>query len=108
MKTAGVMSRNTYCLIQRRGLNPKDYLVLKDLNYTIVIQHKQTGAIKILERRNTGGRKKNGSVAQMDRAVVSQVRVLTEPMPAEVSQRIGLPPLENDISERRNDSRKDC
>lgn len=39
-------------IIKRRGLNPADYLVVKDLNYTLIIKHRVTGRIKLLDRNN--------------------------------------------------------
>lgn len=49
-KMKGGMSRNTYYVVKRRGLRPQDYELVKDLNFTIILRHKVTKVIKILER----------------------------------------------------------
>ena len=39
-------------LIRRRGLDPKDYVVVKVLNYSLFIKNRHTGIIKIIDKRS--------------------------------------------------------
>lgn len=39
-------------LIRRRGLDPKDYVVVKALNYTMFLKNRHTGVIKIIDKRS--------------------------------------------------------
>lgn len=57
-KIQGGMPRNAYYLVMRRGLRPQDYELVKNLNYMIILRHKETKTIKILDR-NLRRRSKN-------------------------------------------------
>lgn len=37
--------------IRRAGYNPDDYTVIRELNFTILIRHRSTGATEIVEKR---------------------------------------------------------
>ena len=39
-------------LIRRRGLDPKEYTVVRVLNYSLWIRHRKTGVIKIIDKRS--------------------------------------------------------
>ena len=39
-------------MLKQRKLNPDDYVVLKRLNYTIVLRNLRTGMIKYLDKRS--------------------------------------------------------
>ena len=39
-------------MLRRRNLNPDDYVVLRRLNYVIVLRHTGTGMIKYLDKRS--------------------------------------------------------
>lgn len=45
-------NHNQKIMLQRRGLNPDDWLVVKSLNYTLIIKHRVTGRIKLLDRQS--------------------------------------------------------
>ena len=36
--------------LNRNGLDPSAYVVLRDMLYTIVIQHRETGEIQVAEK----------------------------------------------------------
>lgn len=38
-------------LIRKRGLDPKDFVVVKALNYTLFLKNRHTGAVKIIDKR---------------------------------------------------------
>lgn len=43
---------NQRVMIARRGLDPDDYLVVKVLNYVVILKHRHTGAIKFIDKRS--------------------------------------------------------
>jgi hypothetical protein len=45
-------NKNQKVLIRRRGLNPDNYTVLKELNYSLFLIDKRDKSIKIIEKRS--------------------------------------------------------
>ena len=39
-------------MLRIRGLRPEDYIVVKRLNYVIILKHRVTGAVKFLDKRS--------------------------------------------------------
>ena len=44
-------NRRQAALIKRRGLDPKNYYVIKELNYHIYLRDRRNGIVKILDIR---------------------------------------------------------
>ena len=51
-KNNATPNKNQKVLIRRRGLNPDNYTVLKELNYSLFLIDKRDKSIKIIEKRS--------------------------------------------------------
>lgn len=51
MPQAALPTANERTMLRRRGLKPRDYYVIKRLNYVIILKHRITGAVKFVDKR---------------------------------------------------------
>ena len=45
-------STNERVMLKQRGLNPADYTVEKRLNYAVILRNRNTGKLKIIDKRS--------------------------------------------------------
>lgn len=52
MQKNATPNKNQKALIKKRGLNPDDYVVIRQLNYSFFILHRRDKTVKIIDKRS--------------------------------------------------------